>query len=196
MSAASFFCCFLAKEQKFWDKSKKLRSYHRLLKKEGVEARDAPRSSTSGADDTNTTALGYVPSTSIARANPDAIFAAQEDSFTRTPTQRPKKKRTREPASSEGADESANGASASSAAAAEEPEFKKQRRLTPTEIAQLKAEKKRQWEEKQANVIVQQEKRKERHTFLTQKTSRGQPVLANQMEVLLEKLKKQAAANK
>jgi hypothetical protein len=178
---------FTAKEQKFWDKSKKLRSYHRLLKKEGLESRTSSRDDSIPAD--------YVPSTALRAANPDSVFAATEDSFSKVPAGRPKKKRAREEhAAVEGGDAAASSGSAPRAALPSEPEFKKQRRLTPAELAALKEEKRRAWEQKQKDIVTQQEKRKERHTLLTQKTTRGQPVLKNQMEYLLEKLQRQAAA--
>lgn len=159
-----------------------------MLKKEGLESPNQPTSASSSAPSTSapssSSSASHLPSTAIRPSNPDQIFAAQEDIFTRAPAQRPKKEKRKRDDSSSSDPSSSN---------LDEPDFKK-RRLTPAELAALRLEKKRAWEQKQKDIVTQQEKRREKHTLLTQKTSKGQPVLANQMEMLLEKLQKKAAA--
>jgi hypothetical protein len=204
----------VAKEKTFWEKSKKLRSYHRLLKKEGLERDDIKRvkggaqPQEDGGDDADndaempsTTPADYVPSTALHAADPNAVFAVQEDRFSKAPEGRKKQeKRKRSDVMEEGGDAAASssavGASGRPALPSDGPDFKKQRRLTPAELAALREQKKKAWEEKQQKVVEQQVKRKEKHTLLTQKTDRGQPKLNNQMQHLLEKLQKQAEAAK
>ena len=206
----------VAKEKDFWEKSKKLRSYHRLLKKEGLERDDIRRvkggqQQPDGDDDDDqkdsempsTTPADYVPSTALRAADPNAVFAVREDRFSKAPEGRKKKekrKRNEEGGVGDASGGSAHGASSSIGASgrpalsSDEPDFKKTRRLTPGELAALREQKKKAWEEKQQKVVEQQVKRKEKHTLLTQKTDRGQPKLNNQMQHLLEKLQRQAAA--
>lgn len=209
----------VAKEKDFWEKSKKLRSYHRMMKKEGIERDDVPRVKRGAhqqhdgdegdeemAPRVDLTPASYVPSTALRAADPNQVFSVGPalDAFARAPQNRPKKeKRKRDEADGSAA---AGGAGADAGAASSVvgasgraalpagPDFKKARRLTPGQVAALREEKKKAWADKQRRVVDQQAKRKERHTLLTEKTDRGQPKLNNQMQHLLEKLQKQAAA--
>jgi len=209
-------CCLpaTAKEQKFWEKSKKLRTYHRVLRREGLDA-GAAGGERSGPPSASASAIPTLQPEVFAVANDPLALIPQESHN--------KKKRVRASDAAEGgsADAAAAGAGSAAAAAAaapgggssmrsstgpldsQMPDFKR-RRLAPKELAKLKAEKAAAKAAAQAKLeadrAAQMARRREQYAMHTEKTARGQPVLAKQMQMLVEKLQKQkesaAAAKK
>jgi hypothetical protein len=74
----------------------------------------------------------------------------------------------------------------------------KRRRLGADEIAELKREKERKRSEREAAKAKERAqaavRRANAHRMHTEKTSKGQPALNRQMEMLVQKLQKQKAA--
>jgi len=176
----------VAKQKKFWEKSKQLRKYHRLLRHEGYEK--------SAADSSPSIAVSassiQPPVPSIPQpSNPDDIFHSAgpqllpKDDGRQWGVKQKKKKRDENDDGEDGNDDD----SASSK--------KKKRRLTEEEVAQLRAEKEAARANRERELEQAAERRREKFSALTQRTKKGQPVMANQMEYLLQKLKKQQEQN-
>jgi len=198
-----------AKEKKFWERSKKLASYHRVLRKEGFEPSGSERPDPSSAAAAAPAAVPSLAPEVFATGAIEPMSLLQEKA-----RQSQKQKKRARPEAAEG-DKAAAGAAAgeSTAAAAapaasgsslvraplsnDMPDFKR-RRLAPKELAALKAEKaaakalaQKQLEEQRA---AQAERRRTVHAMHTEKTRKGQPVLGSQMQLLVEKMQKQKAA--
>lgn len=163
----------------------------------------AAATSESAAEQSTTAAAA-----SFARA--PELFAVSNDPLANMPTEshnkvrKPKRARSTEGDEAGAAAAGGNAAAGSSTGATaaarsgaslqdDAPPFKK-RRLTPAEIAKLKADKAAAFQAKQRALVDKQEERRAKFSSLTEKTARGQPVLKNQMEHLLDKLQKQRAA--
>jgi hypothetical protein len=67
----------------------------------------------------------------------------------------------------------------------------KKRRLSPAEFASFQQGQRQQNEDKIKAIAESKEKRRGRFEAISERNERGQPLLARQMEMLLEKLQKQ-----
>lgn len=187
-----------------------------MLRREGLDA---------GAAGGERTGPPSASASAIPTLQPE-VFAVANDPLALIPQEsHNKKKRVRasdapESGSADAAAGAGSGGAAAAAAApgagggssmrsssgpldAEMPDFKR-RRLAPKELAKLKAEKAAAKAAAQAKLeadrAAQMARRREQYAMHTEKTARGQPVLAKQMQLLVEKLQKQkesaAAAKK
>lgn len=210
-----------AKEKKFWDKSKRLREYHGLLRAEGFEKKGDADASQQGMEDeakdqqqqarpakkahTAAASSSASAASSIPTLLPE-VFAATNDPLALIPSESHNKQRKRPRLDLNGAAAAAAAGDSSSATARSAasmraggpldpsmPDFKR-RRLTAAEKAEIVAAKHARHEAKRALLTEKVDQRRDRHTKLTERTTRGQPVMKNQVEYLLEKLQKQAAA--